>query len=104
MSSDDRVSSVIPLDESIKDDEYLVLLTQKGFIKKTPLKAFQKLTSRGLISIALEESDRLGWARRCTDVNDVIISTRKVRCTMAPEAGRRGGRWVTLTATLILAR
>lgn len=25
LSSDDRVSSVIPLDESIKDDEYLVL-------------------------------------------------------------------------------
>jgi len=77
LSSDDHVSSVIPLGESFQADEFLVLLTKQGFIKKTPVDAFKKLTSRGLIAISLGEGDTLGWARRCTDQDDILISTRK---------------------------
>lgn len=33
--------------------------------------------SRGLISINLEAEDRLGWVRRCTDEDDIIISTSR---------------------------
>ncbi len=77
LSSDDRVSSVIPLGETFNEDEFLVLLTTQGFIKKTPVDAFKKMSSRGLIAINLGEGDRLGWARRCTDQDDILISTRK---------------------------
>eukprot|EP00624_Nannochloropsis_granulata_P006949 evm.model.NODE_5579_length_11332_cov_19.341246.3 len=77
LSSDDRVSSVLPLGDTFQTDEFLVLLTKQGFIKKTPVEAFKKLTSRGLIAISLGEGDALGWARRCTDQDDILISTRK---------------------------
>jgi len=77
LSSDDRVSSVLPLGDTFQTDEFLVLLTKQGFIKKTPIEAFKKLTSRGLIAICLGEGDTLGWARRCTDQDDILISTRK---------------------------
>jgi DNA gyrase subunit A len=77
LSSDDTVSSVIPMTEPIKTDEYLVLLTTKGYIKKTRMEAFAKpLSNRGLIAITLEEGDALRWARRCVDGEDIIISTR----------------------------
>lgn len=79
LSSDDRISSVIPIggDESVQENDHLVLLTKAGWIKKTALSAFQKISSRGLIAISLGDDDRLGWARRCTDEDDIIISTSK---------------------------
>jgi DNA gyrase subunit A len=38
----------------------------QGWIKKTPLAAFVKLSARGLIIISLDEDDQLKWVNRCT--------------------------------------
>ena len=52
-----QVTSVIPVDSYAREDEHLVLMTSKGFVKKTPLKAFQSISARGLIIISLGEWD-----------------------------------------------
>ena len=44
---DDPITTVIPISE-FSEEEYLVLATEQGLIKRTPLAAFEKLTSRGL--------------------------------------------------------
>ena len=75
ISSNEIVTSIIPVDE-FKDDDYLVLLTSRGYIKKTPLKAFSKISARGLIIISLGEGDALRWARRCNPDQDLLIATR----------------------------
>lgn len=59
-----------------RDDEFLTLLTEKGFIKKTPLKAFKSISSRGLIIIGLEDGDSLRWARICKMDDEVLIATK----------------------------
>lgn len=56
--------------------EYLLLLTSKGFIKRTPLNAFGSISSRGLTVLSLTEHDSLRWARICTDDDEVIVATR----------------------------
>jgi len=72
---EDGISSILPVTE-FSDEEYIVLATEYGWIKKTPLNAFENLTSRGLIIAALENGDRLSWCKRCTDEDDILIGTR----------------------------
>jgi DNA gyrase subunit A len=75
-SSEEQVTSVLPIESFENDEEQLILLTRKGFVKKTPLKNFQKMSSRGLIIISLMEGDSLGWSRRCQPHQEVLIATR----------------------------
>jgi len=73
--ADDVIASILPVSE-FSEDEYCVLATEHGWIKKTPLKAFENLTSRGLIIASLEDGDRLRWFEKCNDENDVLIGSR----------------------------
>lgn len=73
--ADDVIASILPVSE-FTDNEYCVLATEQGWIKKTPLNAFENLTSRGLIIASLEDGDRLRWFAKCTDDNDIIIGSR----------------------------
>jgi DNA gyrase subunit A len=72
---EEKITSVVPVSEFI-DDEYLIMLTQKGFIKKTALSAFSSVRANGLIAISLEEGDSLRWVRRAKETDSAIIGTR----------------------------
>ncbi len=76
ISREERVTSIVHVSE-FTDDEYLVMLTNKGYIKKTALSAFANVRSNGLIAISLEESDQLRWVRRARASDDVIMATRQ---------------------------
>jgi DNA gyrase subunit A len=72
---EEKITSVIPVSE-FTDDEYLIALTEKGFIKKTALSAFSNIRTNGLIAISLEEGDKLRWVRRARENDSIIIGTR----------------------------
>ncbi|WP_309743376.1 DNA gyrase subunit A, partial [Chamaesiphon sp. OTE_20_metabat_361] len=72
---EEKITSVVPVSEFI-DDEYLIMLTQKGFIKKTALSAFSSVRANGLIAISLEDGDSLRWVRRAKESDSAIIGTR----------------------------
>ncbi len=74
VSSDDVISSVLPVSE-FSEDEYVVLATEQGWIKRTPLVAFENTSSRGLIIASLEEGDRLRWCAKCTDEDDIMTGS-----------------------------
>eukprot|EP00903_Cladosiphon_okamuranus_P010462 g9898.t1 len=76
IAGDEQITSVLAVD-NFKDDEYLVLLTQKGFIKRTPLAAFKSTSSRGLIIISLGEDDTLRWVKRCREDDGIIIGSKQ---------------------------
>jgi DNA gyrase subunit A len=73
---DEKITSIVPVSE-FTDHEYLVMLTRKGFIKKTALDAFSNIRANGLIAISLEEGDQLRWVRRATEGDSIIIGSRK---------------------------
>ncbi|MBF2097960.1 MAG: DNA gyrase subunit A [Gloeomargaritaceae cyanobacterium C42_A2020_066] len=75
LSSDDRITSVLAV-RAFEDDEFLVMLTQGGYIKKTALSAFSQIRANGLIAIALEENDHLRWVRRAGSEDSLIIGSR----------------------------
>ncbi|HIK23887.1 MAG TPA: DNA gyrase subunit A [Thermosynechococcus sp. M3746_W2019_013] len=73
---EEKITSVIAVQE-FSEDEYLVMLTRKGFIKKTPLAAFSNIRANGLIAISLEEGDQLRWVRRTREEDTIIIGSRQ---------------------------
>lgn len=80
VASDDVIASVLSV-SSFPDDEYVVLATEHGWIKKTPLAAFSSISSRGLTIISLEEGDRLRWCDKVTDADDILIGTAHGKAT-----------------------
>jgi DNA gyrase subunit A len=72
---EEKITSVVPVD-AFADNEYLVMLTAKGFVKKTALAAFANIRSNGLIAISLEEGDQLRWVRRAKAEDSLIVGTR----------------------------
>jgi DNA gyrase subunit A len=73
---DEKITSIVSVTE-FKNDEYLVMLTQKGYIKKTELAAFSNIRTNGLIAISLEEGDQLRWVRLAHPGDSIIIGSRK---------------------------
>ena len=76
LSKEDKITSIIPVTE-FTEDEYLVMLTRRGNIKKTALSAFSNIRANGLIAISLEEGDELRWVRLARQEDSVIIGTRE---------------------------
>jgi len=70
------VTAVLPVTE-FKGDEYLVLATKQGMIKKTPLDAFEKISGRGLKIASLMEVDKLQWCHKCTDSDSILIGSTR---------------------------
>ncbi|MEH1920040.1 DNA topoisomerase (ATP-hydrolyzing) subunit A [Nostoc sp.] len=72
---EEKITSIVPVDE-FSNEEYLVMLTKGGNIKKTELTAFSHIRANGLIAISLEEGDQLRWVRRAKVEDSVIIGSR----------------------------
>lgn len=76
ISKEEKITSMVAVDE-FTEDEYLIMLTCNGFIKKTALSAFSNIRSNGLIAISLEEGDLLRWVRLAKDQDSIIIGSRQ---------------------------
>ena len=70
----EKITSIVPVSE-FSQDEYLVMLTRKGYIKKTALDAFSNIRANGLIAISLGEGDQLRWVRRARGEDSIIIGS-----------------------------
>ncbi|MBW4644699.1 MAG: DNA topoisomerase (ATP-hydrolyzing) subunit A [Goleter apudmare HA4340-LM2] len=73
---EEKITSIVPVDE-FTSEEYLVMLTKGGNIKKTELAAFSNIRANGLIAISLEEGDQLRWVRRARVEDSVLIGSRQ---------------------------
>ncbi|MGF1601185.1 MAG: DNA gyrase subunit A [Thermosynechococcaceae cyanobacterium] len=71
----ERITSVVPVSE-FSEDEFLVMMTSGGYIKKTALSAFANIRSNGLIAISLEEGDQLRWVRSARVDDSIVIGSR----------------------------
>ncbi|CAA9584311.1 DNA gyrase subunit A [uncultured Synechococcales cyanobacterium] len=91
---DEKITSIIPVTE-FSQDEYLVMMTAGGYIKKTALAAFSNIRANGLIAITLEAGDQLRWVRRAQDGDSIIIGSRQgmaIHFKIDPERLRASGR------------
>ena len=95
IEADDRVKAYVSA-KSIEDPEYcqnnyVVLVTRKGTIKKTTLEAYSNKRSRakGIIAITVREGDELVEAILTNGNHEIMISARNGRCVRFHEEEAR---------------
>lgn len=79
LEQDEQITAVVPVSD-FKSATNLIMLTQKGYIKRIGLDNFENIRRNGIIAIGLEESDTLCWVKQAFDNDEVIIGTS---CGMA---------------------
>jgi DNA gyrase subunit A len=55
---------------------YFVLCTRGGRIKRVPVRSFAAVRSNGLIAMALDHGDYLGWVKHTSGSQDLVVVTR----------------------------
>ncbi len=70
----ERITTAIPV-RDFKED-FLVMFTKKGTVKKTPLEEFGNPRGKGIIALSLDEGDELIGVKRTNGTADLIIGTR----------------------------
>ena len=73
---EEKVTSVIGVNE-FSEDDYLVMLTQGGYVKKTALSAFSRIRTNGLIAISLMDGDELRWVRLARAEDSILIGSQR---------------------------
>src|SRR5258708_18979968 len=68
----EKVVTILPVRDLEEESKYILFATRNGPVKKTPLKDFSNVMSRGIISINIDKDDELITAR-VTDGQQVIF-------------------------------
>ncbi|WP_455046581.1 DNA gyrase subunit A [Mogibacterium timidum] len=80
----ERVTAVIPVKE-FADDNYLIMVTKNGTIKKTPMSQFDTNRKTGLIAITLKDDDKLIAVSQSSGDESVYVITKKGKSITFPE-------------------
>lgn len=71
----EKVTSVIAIN-GFEDNEYFIMITEKGVVKRANVKDFEFQRKGGKIAINLDEGDKLAFVEHTMGDNDIIIATR----------------------------
>ena len=75
LNSGEKVSAVIPVKE-FSQDNYLVMITRSGTIKKTPMSEFDSIRKNGLIAINLKDGDKLISVSQSNGDENIYVITK----------------------------
>lgn len=95
LDPEERVTAAVPVPPELLDgvdgeggaaeERYLVMVTRRGRIKRTPLREFASIRPSGLIALDLGEGDELGWVRLTDGGQEVVLVTEKGQAIRFPE-------------------
>ena len=78
---DDKVKAFINVkdlsDEAYINNNFIVMCTRNGTIKKTALEAYSRPRQSGINAIQIEDGDQLLEARLTNGTNEIMLATRK---------------------------
>ncbi len=90
ISPDEQIRAFINVkdlnDEEYIKNNYIVLATKKGIIKKTNLEAYSRPRQNGIIAINIKEGDDLIQAKLTDGNNEIILGLRSGKCIRFNEA------------------
>ena len=93
LESGDSIRSVINVktlsDEDYINNNYLIMCTEQGTIKKTLLEAYSRPRTNGIIAISINEGDRLLNVALTNGDNDIVIASAAGRAVRFNEKGVR---------------
>jgi len=74
---EEKVNAVVTYSNGAKKNggQYLIMATEGGVIKKTPLSDFDNVRRTGIIAIKLRKDDSLRWVKLSSGKDQVILTT-----------------------------
>lgn len=75
LSSTEKVKAVLPVEE-FSESKFVVMITQHGIIKKTPLEAFSNPRQAGIIALTTDLEDSVVEAKLSDGQSDIFVATR----------------------------
>lgn len=75
LEADEKIAYMISVHD-FNPDQYLVMVTKKGLIKRTELSAYKNVRKSGLIAITLNEDDELAFAKLTNGSHELLIATK----------------------------
>jgi len=76
LAPNEKVSAILPATE-IENDKFLIMVTNRGTIKKTAIEDFANVRRSGLIAIKLKPGDNLEWVNASRGDENIILVTQK---------------------------
>ena len=73
----ENVRTILAIRDLEEEGKYIFFATRKGTVKKTPLKDFSNVMSRGIIAIAIDEDDDLVTADLTNGNETIFLATRE---------------------------
>jgi len=109
IEQDDKIKAYVKVqdltDKEYVDNNYIIMCTKNGVIKKTSLEAYSRPRTNGINAITVRDGDELLEARLTNGTNEIVLATREGRAIRFNEStvrpmGRNasGVRGVTLTS------
>ncbi len=107
IEQDDKIMAYIPVgdlrDEDYVNNNFIVMCTKKGIIKKTSLEAYSRPRTNGIIAVGIREGDQLLETKLTNGTNEIMMALRSGKCIRFNEEnvrsmgrGASGVRGVTL--------
>jgi DNA gyrase subunit A len=88
LAEDERINAVLPV-KDFTADRYVVFATRQGTVKKTPLEAFSRPRSNGIIAVELRDDDQLVGADITDGSQDIMLFARSGKAIRFAEADVR---------------
>ena len=93
IETDDKIKTYLNV-KNLKDDDYvnnnyIVLGTKRGIIKKTSLEAYSRPRTNGVIAITVREGDELLDAVMTNGQSEILLAGRHGRCCRFDESDAR---------------
>ena len=93
IEADDKIKAYLNVknlkDEDYINNNYIVLATKQGVIKKTSLEAYSRPRANGVIAITVREGDELLEAVMTNGHSEILLAGRKGRCCRFDETDAR---------------
>ncbi|MCO5258972.1 MAG: DNA gyrase subunit A [Crocinitomicaceae bacterium] len=109
IEQDDKIKAYVKVqdltDKEYVDNNFIIMCTKNGVIKKTSLEAYSRPRANGINAITVRDGDELLEAKLTNGVNEIVLATREGRAirfneqTVRPMGRNASGvRGVTLTS------
>ena len=76
---EEKITAMIQIYE-YEEGKYLFMATEKGLVKKTPIREYANVRKTGLAAIVLREDDKLIEVKVTDDKQDILLATKYGQC------------------------
>ncbi|HLH69339.1 MAG TPA: DNA gyrase subunit A [Candidatus Dormibacteraeota bacterium] len=77
IAPNERITAVFVRPEVDDDARYMLMVTRRGYIKKTPMSEYANVRRNGLIAMNLQEGDELLWVAPTSGDDEVLIASQQ---------------------------